>query len=141
MTDGPIHAGCIAIDGQGVLVLGASGSGKSDLMLRLIDRGAILVADDYCVLSGLDGQLVARAPAAIAGRIEVRGIGLVEMPTVEQVVVRLAIRLDEPVPRMPEPETISLVGIDVPLVRLPACEASAPIKAELALRSAPTSVD
>ena len=136
-----LHAGCVSIEGRGVLVLGASGSGKSDLMLRLIDRGATLVADDYCELRAVDGRLFARAPANIAGRMEVRGIGLIALPALDEAAVALAIRVDAPVPRLPEAESEEVAGIAVPLVRLAPFEASAPIKAELALRGVPAGVD
>lgn len=141
MTDAPIHAGCVAIEGRGVLVLGESGTGKSDLMLRLIDRGAMLVADDYCALAVEGSRLMARAPAAIAGRIEVRGIGLVAMPALDAAEVALAIRVDGAVPRLPDAETMLFAGVAVPLVHLAPFEASAPIKAELALRGVPAGVD
>src|SRR3546814_15303755 len=80
-----VHATCIAIDGRGILLRGPSGSGKSDLALRLIDGGALLVADDQVILTEADGELTASAPATIAGRMEVRGIGIVDMPHLPQV--------------------------------------------------------
>ena len=67
-----IHASCVALGEQAILLTGPSGSGKSDLALRLLDRGAILVSDDYTVLTANRGRVVATAPATIAGRIEVR---------------------------------------------------------------------
>ena len=97
-----VHGTCVAIDGRGVLLLGASGSGKSDLALRLIDRGAVLVSDDQTELSTAHDLLFASAPATIAGLIEVRGIGIVTLPFVAQAPVALAVRLGEPVERMPE---------------------------------------
>ena len=70
-----VHATCVAIGDRAVLLCGPSGSGKSDLALRLIDGGAQLVADDQVVLRAEGGRIVARAPEALAGRMEVRGIG------------------------------------------------------------------
>lgn len=129
----PIHAGCVAIGGRGVLLAGRSGAGKSDLALRLIDRGAVLVSDDYTDLSVRDGRLVARVRDTIAGRIEVRGIGIVPLPHQPEVAVALLVDLDEAPARMPEDETRMVEGVAVPLVRLAALEASAPIKVEMAL--------
>jgi serine kinase of HPr protein (carbohydrate metabolism regulator) len=130
-----VHASCVAIDGRAVLLWGRSGSGKSDLALRLIDRGAILVSDDYSLLVRRDGRLFAAPPAAIAGRIEVRGIGIVEMPHESDVEVALIIDLEAPVARMPEPASRRLAGVDVPVTALAALEASAPIKVEWLLRT------
>lgn len=131
-----IHASSVAIGDDAVLLHGPSGSGKSDLALRLIDRGAMLVSDDYTFLKRVGDRLVASAPETIAGRIEVRGLGLLEMPHVAEAYVRLIVALEEPVPRMPEEAlpTRRIAGIDVPVIVLPAFDASAPIKIELALR-------
>ena len=132
-----LHASCVLIDGAGVLLHGASGTGKSDLALRLIDRGAALVSDDYTLLRRVGDRLLASPPETIAGRIEVRGLGLIDMPHAQEAYVRLLIALDEPVPRMPEDEAPArwIAGVAVPVVALAALEASAPIKVELALRT------
>jgi serine kinase of HPr protein (carbohydrate metabolism regulator) len=128
-----VHASCVAIGGRGVLLRGPSGSGKSDLALRLIDRGAVLVSDDYTHLTAADGRLLAAAPERIAGCIEVRGIGIVPMEAAQNATVCLVVDLADPPQRMPEPEHAALAGSAVPLVRLSALEASAPIKVETAL--------
>lgn len=128
-----IHASCVAIAGRAVLIAGRSGSGKSDLALRLIDRGARLVSDDYTILTAAGGRLLAAAPATIAGRIEARGVGLVEMEAVRDVPVALHVDLDRVPERLPEAETVTIAGIALPSLRLNALEASAPIKLELAL--------
>ncbi|HYJ29470.1 MAG TPA: HPr kinase/phosphatase C-terminal domain-containing protein [Allosphingosinicella sp.] len=130
---GTIHAGCIALGGRGVLIVGGSGSGKSDLALRMIDRGAGLVSDDYTLLRAEGGRLYASAPVAIAGRIEVRGIGLIEMAAVGEAPLCLLIDLDSPPERLPEPRSASFLGLELPAVTLAALEASAAIKLELAL--------
>ena len=88
-----IHATTIYIDGSGVLLSGPSGSGKSDLALRLIDGGARLVADDRTDLALADGRLVASAPREIAGRMEVRGLGVLEKDAVPQTVLTLVVEL------------------------------------------------
>ena len=130
-----IHASCVLLADGAVLLAGASGSGKSDLALRLIDRGARLVSDDYTRLWRAGDRLLAAAPATIAGRIEVRGIGIVALATVAEAEVRLLVALDTPVPRMPEPSlTRHLAGIALPVIALAAFEASAPLKVALALQ-------
>ena len=134
MTDPILHATCVAMGGRGVLLAGRSGAGKSDLALRLIDRGAMLVSDDYCTLEARDGRLIARAPAAIAGQIEVRGLGILAMPHLPEADVALLVDLDSMPERMPEPAVRLVQGIRVPAVALGALEPSAPIKVEMALR-------
>lgn len=131
-----IHASSVAIGGVAVLLHGLSGAGKSDLALRLIDRGAALVSDDYTLLRRDGDRLLASPPATIAGKMEVRGLGVVEMPHLDEAPVGLLIILDEPTPRMPDeaPATRELAGIAVPALSLPPLDASAPIKVELALR-------
>jgi hypothetical protein len=132
-----IHASSVVIDGGAVLLQGSSGRGKSDLALRLIDRGAALLSDDYTVVRRVGDRLIASPPETIAGRIEVRGLGVIDMPHVHEAYVRLVIALDDPVPRMPadEPPECWIAGIAVPVVALAGLEPSAPIKVELALRS------
>ncbi|MEO7680691.1 MAG: aldolase, partial [Sphingomonas sp.] len=88
-----IHATTVAIRGRGVALLGASGSGKSDLALRLIDRGAVLVSDDYTEIGAIDGVVMAKAPRTIAGLIEVRGVGIVTVPHLDNVEIALAVQL------------------------------------------------
>jgi hypothetical protein len=128
-----VHASCVAIGGRGVLLAGKSGAGKSDLALRLVDRGARLVSDDYTELRCLGETLLARAPATIAGKIEVRGIGIVELEAQADVPVCLYADLDERAERLPEQRAIALAGRSVPLVALAALEPSAPLKLEYAL--------
>ncbi|MEG3164141.1 aldolase [Sphingomonas sp. PB2P19] len=132
-----LHATAVAVDGVAVLIEGPSGAGKSDLALRLIDRGAVLISDDQTVLVRAGRVLHARAPAEIAGRIEVRGIGIVAMPHVADVPVRLLVRIGGgPVERMPDREIRRVAGIEVPQMHIEAFHASAPIKVEMVLRGA-----
>ena len=128
-----VHASTVAIDGRAVLIMGASGSGKSDLALRLIDRGAALVSDDYTLLKRQGAQLVASAPATIAGRIEVRGVGIVTLPHVADVPVALIVVVDGLPARLPERETRVLAGVALPVVTLAGFEGSAPAKVAHAL--------
>ena len=97
-----IHASCVAFRGKGVLLLGKSGAGKSDLALRLIDGGARLVADDRCELFLRHGKLCARAPQTIAGLLAVRGIGIIALPYAKSVAVGLAVQLGGRPPRLPD---------------------------------------
>ena len=132
-----LHASCVAIGGRAVLIEGPSGAGKSDLALRLIDRGALLVSDDYTLVRRKGAGLVASAPATIAGKIEVRGIGIVDMPQRDGLPVALLVGLGGPVDRLPaDGMTRTIAGIALPCVALAGLEASAPIKVELALAGA-----
>lgn len=120
-----VHGSCVARNGLGVLLLGASGSGKSDLALRLIDRGFMLVADDRVdIVEGF-----ARAPAGLAGLLEVRGVGIVRMAFEARARLGLAVRLGAAGVRLPEPEEEA----GVPLIRLDAREAAAAARVALAL--------
>ncbi len=130
-----LHATTVAIDGRAVMIEGPSGSGKSDLALRLIDRGAVLVSDDYTLCVRVGTELRARVPSmAIAGRIEVRGLGIVAMPQANDVAVALLVRLDPTPERMPERRLRKIAGIDIRQFVLDPHPASAAIKLELALR-------
>lgn len=132
-----VHGACVAIGGRAVLIEGRSGEGKSDLALRLIDRGAALVADGQVICQRQDGGLLASAPAHLAGRIEVRGLGIIEMPSVERIPVDLLIVILDAPPRFPEDtRTRRIAGVDVPVLALAALEPSAPIKVELAVKQA-----
>jgi serine kinase of HPr protein (carbohydrate metabolism regulator) len=129
-----LHASCVVKDGRAILISGRSGSGKSDLALRLIDRGAILVSDDYTIVRRVGGKLLASAPPNIAGKLEVRGMGIIKFDTASDTPVCLMVDLNREVLRMPEvPERLSIAGMMVPVIAIAAQEASAPVKTELAL--------
>ena len=129
-----LHASTVAIDGQAVLIIGVSGSGKSDLALRLIDRGAKLVSDDYTLLTRVGAVLMASSPATIKGKLEVRGIGIIDCDALDAAPAALIVGIDEVPLRMPEDDVQNIIGIAIPVVALAPFEASAPIKVELALR-------
>ncbi len=128
-----VHATTVVKDGCGVVIAGRSGSGKSDLALRLIDRGFVLVSDDQTMISKSGEQLIATAPGTIRGKIEVRGIGILEMPHADTAAVSLWVELTNEIKRLPDDEKRMILGIDVPQISLDAMTASAPIKVELAL--------
>ncbi len=132
-----VHATAVAIDGRAVLLLGASGSGKSDLALRLIDRGAKLIADDQTRLRRREEALIASAPSEIKGLIEVRGLGIVAVPTLAEAPVRLAVELvrSEAVERLPEPDWAEFLGVRVRRIKLAAFEASTVAKLHLAVHT------
>lgn len=125
-----VHASCAAREGFGVLLMGAPGAGKSDLLLRLLSRGFQLVADDQVELE--DGE--ARPPAALAGLLEVRGLGIVRLPHVAPVRLALTVHLlgpSEPRPaRLPEARRGPL---QVPEMSIDGAAASAPERIVLAL--------
>jgi len=123
---------------MGVLLCGPSGSGKSDLALRLIDQGAVLVADDQVLLREEGRTLLAEPPEILAGLLEVRGHGILRFPHRAPAPVRVAIELVEPaeIERMPDEQTLNLLGNSIPLYRLSAKEPSAPIKVRLAVQRA-----
>lgn len=127
IADVRIHGSCVARDGAGVLIVGPSGAGKSDLVLRLLGRGFVLVADDQVdVING-----VARAPDPLAGLLEVRGLGIVRLPYLSDVKLNIVVVLTDQSERLPRPERHT--GLDLPLVRLYAANASAPDRVVLAL--------
>ena len=110
-----------------MLLVGASGAGKSDLLLRLLDHGFDLVADDRVDIEGG----IARSPGALAGLIEVRGLGIVRLPHLSSARLALVAAL-EPSERLPEPQ----LHLGLPLVRVDPAAASAPARLSLALRCA-----
>lgn len=140
-----VHATAVAVDGRAALIVGPSGTGKSDLALRLImtslhDGGrplyAHLIADDQVVIRRQDDRLLASAPKTIPGLIEVRGLGILPIAHADDIEVALFADVDpaHPSERFPDrPEVRSLLGIAVPVVRIDALQASAPAKLVLAL--------
>jgi serine kinase of HPr protein (carbohydrate metabolism regulator) len=117
------------------LIEGASGAGKSDLALRLIDRGAVLISDDYTLLQRAGSDLLASPPEKIAGQIEVRGLGILVTHHIEKIPVALLVRLTDAPERMPLADEVRrIAGLDIREVAVDPRTASAPIKVELALR-------
>lgn len=133
-----IHASCVELAGLGVLLRGPSGSGKSDLALRLIEAGGRLVADDRTDLALEGDALIASAPRPIAGRLEIRGVGIVELPTVASARVGLAVDLMAAgdIERLPVPRHCAYLGVEIPLIALAPFECSATAKLRVAAREA-----
>jgi HPr kinase/phosphorylase len=125
-----MHGSCVSRDGSAVLVVGPPGSGKSDLVLRLLSRGFELVADDQVDIA--DG--VACCPVELAGLLEVRGLGIVRLPYCVQARLRLVVELGGRADRMPMPDRHP--DLDLPLVHIDAAAASAPERVAFALECA-----
>ncbi len=136
MNSALVQASCVAIDGRALLIEGPPGSGKSNLALALIDRGAVLIGDDGVHLEAKDGQLYASPPPNIAGLVEVRNLGLLTFPTTAHVPVALAVRLDAAAERfIDSPDTVVMCDVRLPLIRLWPDTPLLAVKAELALRT------
>ncbi len=133
-----VHGTAVLLKEGAVLLRGPSGSGKSDLALRLIEGGGRLVADDRVNLSLSRDGLIASAPETLAGLLEVRGVGILRVGHVERTRIRLVVDLVAPdeVSRLPEAGRCDFLGISVPRLSLNAFEASAPMKLRLALGGA-----
>ena len=128
-----LHAGLISLARRGVLITGPPGAGKSDLALRALEAGFQLVADDRTIVWTSAGRLFGRAPPAIAGLIEARGLDIVRttfLPLVEIVLVCACV---ETVERLPEPGSETILGLAVPRIEIRPLEASAPAKLRYAL--------
>jgi serine kinase of HPr protein (carbohydrate metabolism regulator) len=144
-----VHGTAIAVAGRAVLLRGPSGAGKSDLALRLIAGGGrfpglagepVLIADDQVQLWVADGRLVVAAPETIAGRLEIRGVGIVTVPHAREARLALVVDLVPPaqVPRLPEPESVVFLGVSVPRLSLESRSAGAPLKVLAALAAYPS---
>ena len=129
-----IHASTVSTDGRAVLISGPTGSGKSDLALRLLDRGFTLVSDDQTIVRREGDRLVSSAPPTIKGKLEIRGIGIVDMDTVADVPVALYVELTSEIVRLPDDRRERpVLGVNLPLISVDAQTASAASKVALAL--------
>ncbi|HXH52922.1 MAG TPA: aldolase [Sphingomicrobium sp.] len=129
-----VHASTVSAEGRAVLITGLSGSGKSDLTLRLLDRGFTLVSDDQTIVRRDGDRLIASAPPSIAGKLEIRGLGIVELDHVSDVPVALIVELTSDIQRLPDDSRERpILGVPLPLISIDAMAASAPSKVALAL--------
>lgn len=131
------HASCVEFEGKGIVIFGPSGSGKSDLALRLIDAGGKLVSDDYVEIVS-DGDILYAHPAPnIAGMIEVRGVGLIKLAYKKSSILVLALDLVsvEKIDRLPTPKMFNENGVEIPLYAFDAFSASAIAKIRLMIRA------
>ncbi|CAN1722692.1 HPr kinase/phosphorylase [Hyphomicrobium sp. 1Nfss2.1] len=139
-----LHGTAVALGAAAALILGPSGSGKSDLALRclalaptpLLPQPPVLIADDRVFIERAGDRLRVKAPASIIGQIEVRGLGIIAVPHRLAADLVLAVELVPPetVERLPDPAPMwHFQGVSIPLLRLAPFEASAPVKLMLAL--------
>jgi HPr kinase/phosphorylase len=140
-----LHGTCVSVGGQGVIILGDPGSGKSGLALRLIDEpgygisGVILrselVADDQVIVTRDQDGLLASAPATLRGKLEIRGLGIVTLATVPSVSLALVVKLQNhaAIERLPDLATFEILGVDLPLIEIDANLVSAPARIRAAL--------
>ena len=140
-----LHGTCVDLDGKGVLILGEPGSGKSALALRLIDQpgygisGVLLrselVADDQVIVTRDLDRLMASAPAALRGKLEIRGLGIVSLATQPAVPLALVVKLQDhsAIERLPDPDTFDILGMALPLIEIDAKQPSAPARLRAAL--------
>ena len=132
-----VYGTCIAINGKAVLFRGPSGSGKSDLALRIVEAGGRLISDDQTILVRENDWLVASCPDPISGQIEVRGVGIVPVETIRRAPLSLVLDLvpGEQVERFPELRFCHYLGVDIPLLNIAPFEISAAAKVRIALTS------
>jgi HPr kinase/phosphorylase len=140
-----LHGTCVVVGGRGVLILGPPGSGKSSLALRLMDEpgqglskdlmAAELVSDDQVIVTRAGRSLVASAPAQIKGKFEIRGLAIVEVPTLPKASLSLAVKLrpSSEIERLPDPASFDILGLSLPMVEIDAQAASAPSRLRAAL--------
>lgn len=115
-----LHASCVAMEGRGLLIMGAAGSGKSATALQLMAMGAALVSDDVTRIRQSEGALMASCPATIAGLIEARGLGILRAPALPEARLVLAVDMDrEETERLPPHRSIPVLGQDLDLVLRP----------------------
>lgn len=140
-----LHGTCVSVGGEGVLILGEPGSGKSALALRLIDEpgygisGALLrgelVADDQVIVTRDQDRLLASAPATLRGKLEIRGLGVVTLATPLSVPLALVVKLQDhsAIERLSDPATFDILGMALPLVEIDGKMPSAPARLRAAL--------
>ena len=129
-----MHSSSVVIDDNGVLILGDSGSGKSDLALRLIDNGATLISDDISICRKNLNNIYLYCPPEIKGLLEVREIGIVTVPFVERIKLRLVVNLNSNNnERFPKDTSFRIMGIKIPTINIEGKNSSAVAKIKVKL--------
>jgi HPr kinase/phosphorylase len=140
-----LHGTCVSVNGEGVLILGEPGTGKSDLALRLIDEPGFgvseslmrgkLISDDQVIITRHEDRLVASAPANISGKLEIRGLGIVALATQPSVPLSLVAKLQthSGIERLSDHGTFDILGMALPLVEIDGTSPSAPARLRAAL--------
>ena len=129
-----MHSTSVVIDDNGVLILGDSGSGKSDLALRLIDSGATLISDDISICRKSSNNIYLHCPPEIKGLLEVREIGIITVPFVERIKLRLVVNLkSNNNERFPKDSSFRILGIKIPLINIEGKNSSAVAKIKVKL--------
>lgn len=132
-----VYGNCIDFDGNGIIILGKSSMGKSDLTYRLIENhGANLVSDDHIIIEKEENNLIAKTVENIKGLIEIRNIGIIKISHIEKTKIKLIIELEkqENLERMPEDEFLEIDGIKIKKIKLDAFEQSTELKIITALK-------
>ncbi len=132
-----LYANSVNINGSAVLIRGASGCGKSDLSLRLIDKGAILISDDQTIAVKKNGDIILNAPETILGKIEIRGFGILNIDYIKDTALKLIIDLYpiNEIERMPIESYNEILGVKIPILQLNAFEISAVEKINMILNN------
>ena len=129
-----MHSSSVVIDDNGVLILGDSGSGKSDLALRLIDNGATLISDDISICRKNSNNIYLYCPPEIKGLLEVREIGIITVPFVERIKLRLVVNLrSKNNERFPKDNSFRILGVKIPLISIEGKNSSAVAKIKVKL--------
>ena len=134
-----IHATCVAINQNGILILGVSGAGKSDMALRLIEnKNAFLVSDDRTDILCNENKIYAKAPDIIKGLLEVRGVGVVNVQCIDNCEVKLVVNLADnlaQIERMPVEKFYEINNVKIPMINLYPFEISAIDKVVIKLKA------
>ena len=129
-----MHSSSVVIEDNGVLILGNSGCGKSDLALRLIDNGATLISDDVSICKKSLNNIYLHCPPEIKGLLEVREIGIITVPFVERIKLRLVVNLkSKNNERFPKDNSFRILGIKIPLISIEGKNSSAVAKIKVKL--------
>lgn len=129
-----IHATSVAIEDNGIAILGESGVGKSDLALRLIDSGATLISDDITLLSKNNYDILLYGLSKTKGLLEVREVGIITVPYIEGIKLRLIVELrDSDLERIPERKYVRMLGKNFPKIEINGKNSSSVAKIKIKL--------